>query len=103
MRVPTMDVSLVDLTFETDKPLTKDAIHAAMKAAAAGPMKGILEYVDIPLVSGDFIGDPASSTFDATMTQVLGDKFAKVFAWYDNEWGFSNRMVELTQLVASRL
>jgi glyceraldehyde 3-phosphate dehydrogenase len=103
VRVPTMDVSLVDLTFETDKPMTKDSIHAAMKAAAAGPMKGILEYVDIPLVSGDFIGDPASSTFDATMTQVLGDRFAKVFAWYDNEWGFSNRMVELTQLVASRL
>jgi|SRR5579859_7255812 len=103
VRVPTMDVSLVDLTFETDKPLSKDSIHAAMRAAAAGPMKGILEYVDIPLVSGDFIGDPASSTFDSTMTQVLGDKFAKVFAWYDNEWGFSNRMVELTQLVASRL
>jgi glyceraldehyde 3-phosphate dehydrogenase len=65
-------------------------------------MKGILEYVDLPLVSGDFIGDPYSSIFDTTMTQVLGDKFAKVFSWYDNEWGFSNRMVELTQLVASR-
>ncbi|HEY8039799.1 MAG TPA: type I glyceraldehyde-3-phosphate dehydrogenase [Polyangiaceae bacterium] len=103
IRVPTMDVSLVDLTFETDKPVTRDTIHAAMKAAAEGPMKGILEYVDIPLVSGDFIGDPASSTFDATLTQVMGDRFAKVFAWYDNEWGFSNRMVELTQLVASRL
>jgi glyceraldehyde 3-phosphate dehydrogenase len=103
MRVPTMDVSIVDLTFESEKPLTKDAIHAAMKAASEGPMKGILEYVDIPLVSGDFIGDPASSTFDATITQVMGDKFAKVFAWYDNEWGFSNRMVELTQLVAAKL
>jgi glyceraldehyde 3-phosphate dehydrogenase len=103
VRVPTMDVSLVDLTFETDKPMTKDAIHAAMKAAADGPMKGILEYVDIPLVSGDFIGNPASSSFDATMTQILGDKFAKIFSWYDNEWGFSSRMVELTQLVASRL
>lgn len=102
VRVPTMDVSLVDLTFETEKPLTKDAIHAAMKAAADGPMKGILEYVDLPLVSGDFIGDPYSSIFDSTMTQVLGDKFAKVFSWYDNEWGFSNRMVELAQLVASR-
>jgi glyceraldehyde 3-phosphate dehydrogenase (phosphorylating) len=103
VRVPTMDGSLVDLTFETEKAITKDSIHAAMKAAAAGPMKGILEYVDIPLVSSDFIGDPASSIFDATMTQVLGDNFAKIFAWYDNEWGFSNRMVELTQLVASRL
>ncbi len=103
VRVPTMDVSLVDLTFETERPLTRDAIHAAMKAAADGPMKGILEYVDLPLVSGDFIGDPYSSIFDSTMTQVMGDRFAKVFSWYDNEWGFSNRMVELSQLVASRL
>jgi glyceraldehyde 3-phosphate dehydrogenase len=103
VRVPTMDVSLVDLTFETEKPVTKDSIHAAMKAAADGPMSGILEYVDIPLVSGDFIGDPSSSIFDATVTQVLGERFAKIFSWYDNEWGFSNRMVELTQLVASRL
>ena len=85
------------------RPITKDAIHAAMKAAAEGPMKGILEYVDEPLVSSDFIGDPHSSIFDATITQVMGDKFAKVFSWYDNEWGFSNRMVELAQLVASKL
>ena len=103
VRVPTMDVSLVDLTLETEKPLTKDAIHSAMKNAAETTMKGILAYVDIPLVSGDFIGDPHSSIFDATVTQVLGDRFAKVFSWYDNEWGFSNRMVELTQLVASKL
>ncbi len=103
VRVPTMDVSLVDLTFETEKAITKDSIHAAMQAAAEGPMRGILEYVDIPLVSGDFIGQPASSLFDATVTQILGDKFGKIFAWYDNEWGFSNRMVELTQLVASKL
>ena len=103
MRVPTMDVSLVDLTFETTKPFTKDAIHAAMKkAAASGPMKGILAYTDEELVSSDFIGNPASSTFDGTMTQVLGDKFAKIFSWYDNEWGFSNRMVDLTQLVAKK-
>jgi glyceraldehyde 3-phosphate dehydrogenase len=103
VRVPTMDVSLVDLTFETDKPMTKDSIHAAMKAAADGPMKGILEYTELPLVSGDFIGNPFSSIFDATMTQVMGDKFAKIFSWYDNEWGFSNRMVELSRLVASKL
>jgi glyceraldehyde 3-phosphate dehydrogenase len=101
--VPTMDVSLVDLTFETERPVTKETIHAAMRAAADGPMKGILEYVDLPLVSGDFIGDPYSSIFDSTMTQVMGDRFAKIFSWYDNEWGFSNRMVELSQLVASRL
>jgi len=103
VRVPTVDVSLVDLTFESEKALTKDAIHAAMKAAAEGPMKGILDFVELPLVSGDYISDPHSSIFDATMTQVMGDNFAKVFSWYDNEWGFSNRMVELSQLVASKL
>ena len=104
IRVPTMDVSIIDLTLETEKPVTKESIHAAMKAAAAaGPMKGILAYTELPLVSSDFIGDAHSATFDATITQVLGDRFAKVFAWYDNEWGFSNRMVELTQLVASKL
>jgi glyceraldehyde 3-phosphate dehydrogenase len=103
IRVPTADVSIIDLTFETEKPMTRDAIHAAMKAAAEGPMKGILAYVDEPLVSGDFIGDAHSSIFDSTMTQVLGERFAKVFAWYDNEWGFSNRMVELAQLVGSKL
>ncbi|HEY1696594.1 MAG TPA: type I glyceraldehyde-3-phosphate dehydrogenase [Polyangiaceae bacterium] len=103
IRVPTMDVSVIDLTFETDKPVTKESIHAAMKAAAEGPMKNILEYVELPLVSGDYIGSPYSSSFDATLTQTIGDRFAKVFSWYDNEWGFSNRMVELTQLVGSRL
>jgi glyceraldehyde 3-phosphate dehydrogenase len=103
IRVPTVDVSIIDLTFESERPMTKESIHAAMKAAAEGPMKGILAYVDEPLVSGDYIGDPHSSSFDATITQVMGDRFAKVFSWYDNEWGFSNRMVELTQLVASKL
>jgi len=103
IRVPTVDVSLVDLTFETTKTVTKDAIHAAMKAAAEGPLKGILAYTEEPLVSSDFIGDPHSSIFDATITQVMGDRFAKVFSWYDNEWGFSNRMIELTQLVGKSL
>jgi glyceraldehyde 3-phosphate dehydrogenase len=103
MRVPTMDASIIDLTFESDKPMTRESIHAAMKAASEGPMKGILAYVDEPLVSGDYIGDPHSSSFDATITQLMGDKFAKVFSWYDNEWGFSNRMVELSQLVAAKL
>jgi glyceraldehyde 3-phosphate dehydrogenase len=103
MRVPTMDASIIDLTFESEKPMTRDTIHAAMKAAAEGPMKGILAYVDEPLVSGDYIGDPHSSSFDSTITQLMGDKFAKVFSWYDNEWGFSNRMVELSQLVAAKL
>jgi glyceraldehyde 3-phosphate dehydrogenase len=103
LRVPTMDVSIVDLTFETDKPMTKDTIHAAMKAASEGAMKGILGYTEEPLVSSDYIGDPRSSIFDATITQVMGDKFAKVFSWYDNEWGFSNRMIELAQLVAAKM
>jgi glyceraldehyde 3-phosphate dehydrogenase len=103
VRVPTMDVSIVDLTFESSKPLSKDAIHAAMKAASEGPMKGILGFTTEELVSSDYIGDARSSIFDATMTQVMGDKFAKVFSWYDNEWGFSNRMIELAQLVAGKL
>ncbi len=103
MRVPTMDVSIVDLTFESTRPMTKDAIHAAMKAASEGPMKGILGYTTEELVSSDYIGDPRSSIFDATITQVMGEKFAKVFSWYDNEWGFSNRMIELAQLVSSKL
>jgi glyceraldehyde 3-phosphate dehydrogenase len=102
VRVPTPDVSLVDLTLETEKPLTKDAIHAAMKAAAEGPMKGILAYTDEELVSNDYIGNPFSSIFDSTMTTVLGDRFAKIFSWYDNEMGFSNRMLDLALLVAKK-
>lgn len=102
IRVPTVDVSLVDLTLETERPVTKDAIHAAMKAAAEGPMKGFLAYTDEQLVSGDYIGSPYSSVFDATLTQTLGDRFAKIFSWYDNEWGFSQRMIDLSLLVASK-
>ncbi|MCC6648030.1 MAG: type I glyceraldehyde-3-phosphate dehydrogenase [Polyangiaceae bacterium] len=103
VRVPTVDVSLVDLTLRTDKPVTKDAIHAAMKAAAEGPMKGYLVYQDEPLVSLDYVGHPASSIFDSTLTQIVGDRFAKVCAWYDNEWGFSNRMLDLVTLMAKSL
>jgi glyceraldehyde 3-phosphate dehydrogenase len=103
LRVPTMDVSIVDLTVETERPITKDTLHAAMKAAAEGPLHGILGYETEPLVSSDYIGDPRSSIFDSTQTLVMGDRFAKVFSWYDNEWGFSNRMVELSQLVAGKL
>ncbi len=103
VRVPTMDVSIVDLTLETEKPVTKESIHAAMKAAAAGPLSGILAYTEEELVSSDYIGDPHSSTFDATITQVMGDRFVKVFSWYDNEWGFSNRMIELAALVAKKM
>ncbi|HEU4405148.1 MAG TPA: type I glyceraldehyde-3-phosphate dehydrogenase [Polyangiaceae bacterium] len=99
IRVPTVDVSLVDLTVRTTRPLTKDALHQAMRAAAEGPMKGYLYYTEEQLVSSDFIGHPGSSIFDATMTQVLGDNFAKVFSWYDNEWGFSNRMIDLALII----
>jgi glyceraldehyde 3-phosphate dehydrogenase len=104
VRVPTTDVSLVDLTVETDKPVTVEAVNAAMqKAATEGPMRNVLDYVDIELVSGDYIGNPASSSFDATMTQVIQGNLVKVFSWYDNEWGFSNRMIDLAQLIAGKL
>ncbi len=102
VRVPTMDVSLVDLTVQTERPLTKDAIDGAMKLASEGSLRGILGYSDEPLVSTDYIGDPRSSIYDATLTQVIGPNFAKVMSWYDNEMGFAHRMVELTQLVAAR-
>jgi glyceraldehyde 3-phosphate dehydrogenase len=103
MRVPTVDVSLVDLSLTTEKPVTVESINAAMKqAASSGPLKGFLEYTEEPLVSCDYIGSPFSSIFDATQTKVIGDKFAKVFAWYDNEWGFSSRMVDLAVLMAKK-
>lgn len=102
VRVPTLDVSLVDLTLTTEKPASADAVNAAMKAAAEGPMKGILYYTEEELVSGDYIGHPGSSIFDATQTKASGDRFLKVFSWYDNEWGFSNRMIDLALMVAQR-
>ncbi len=103
IRVPTVDVSLVDLTVTTEKPVTVESINAAMKkAASAEPLRGFLDYTEEELVSSDYIGNPASSVFDATQTKVMGDRFAKVFAWYDNEWGFSNRMVDLALLVAKK-
>ncbi len=98
--MPTVDVSLVDLSVETEKDVTVEAINQAMRRAAEGPLKGVLEYTEEPLVSSDFIGNPHSSIFDATLTKVQGARFAKVFAWYDNEWGFSNRMLDLALRVA---
>ena len=95
VRVPTPNVSLVDLTVETDKPVTVESINAAFKAAAQGPLKGVLQYSEEPTVSNDYNGNPHSSIFDATSTFVITDTFAKVFAWYDNEVGFSNRMVDV--------
>jgi glyceraldehyde 3-phosphate dehydrogenase len=101
VRVPTIDVSLVDLTLTTEKPVTVEAINAAMKkAASSAPLKGYLHYTEEELVSSDYIGHPGSSIFDATQTKVIGERFAKVFSWYDNEWGFSNRMLDLVRLMA---
>jgi glyceraldehyde 3-phosphate dehydrogenase len=104
IRVPTVDVSLVDLTVTTERPVSVESINAAMKKASeAGSLKGYLSYTEEELVSSDFIGNPASSIFDATQTKILGDRFAKVFSWYDNEWGFANRMVDLARLMAGKL
>ena len=104
IRVPTPNVSLVDLTVELSKATDVAAINAAFKAAAAGPLQGVLAYNEDQTVSVDYNGNPHSSIFDSTQTAVAeGGKLAKVFAWYDNEWGFSNRMVDVGMLVASQL
>jgi len=97
VRVPTINVSLVDLTFSAARKTSADEIHSLMKAAAnEGALRGILAYSDGPLVSVDFNHDPASSTYDATLTKVIEGALVKVCAWYDNEWGFSNRMLDTT-------
>ncbi len=97
VRVPTINVSLVDLTFTAARATTVAEIDGLMKAAAAsGPLKGVLAYTDAPLVSIDYNHDAHSSTYDATMTKVTGGTLVKVCAWYDNEWGFSNRMLDTT-------
>ena len=96
IRVPTINVSVVDLTFTAARPTTVDEVNAVMKAAAEGELKGVLEYNNAPLVSVDFNHNPASSIFDATLTKVTGGTLVKALAWYDNEWGFSNRMLDAT-------
>jgi glyceraldehyde 3-phosphate dehydrogenase len=96
IRVPTINVSLVDLSFNAGRRTTVEEINAAVKKAANGDLKGILAYNDAPLVSVDFNHDPASSTYDATLTKVIQGTLVKVCAWYDNEWGFSNRMLDTT-------
>ena len=101
IRVPTPNVSVVDLTVELSSSATAEEINAAMKKASEGPMKGILQYVDEPLVSVDFNHDPASSSFDALSTKVLGGKMVKVLSWYDNEWGYSCRLVDLAKYVST--
>jgi len=101
LRVPTPVGSIVDLTVELEKPATAEGINAAMKKASEGSLKGILGYTDDPIVSSDVIGTTFSSLFDGTQTLVLDPTFVKVCSWYDNEWGFSNRMADLAKKLAS--
>ncbi|MGE5188587.1 MAG: type I glyceraldehyde-3-phosphate dehydrogenase [Gemmatimonadota bacterium] len=100
IRVPTPNVSVVDLTVELSREATAEAVNAAVKKAAEGPLKGILRYVEEPLVSVDFNHSPYSSEFDAPSTKVIGGKLLKVLAWYDNEWGYSCRMLDLAKFVS---
>jgi len=102
LRVPVPNVSVVDLTCVLEKNTTKEEVNAAFKKAAKGPLKGILEYTEDPVVSSDFNHNTLSAVFDAETTMVLGGNFVKVLAWYDNEWGFSCRMVELIELIGKK-
>jgi len=102
LRVPTPNVSIVDLSAVTSKNTTVEEVNAAYKKAADGPLKGILEYADVPTVSVDYNGNPHSAIFDSLSTLVMGGNLVKVFSWYDNEWGFSNRMVDVAKYVASK-
>jgi glyceraldehyde 3-phosphate dehydrogenase len=102
MRVPTPTGSATDLTVELKKPATAEEINAAYKAAAEGALKNILEYTDEPIVLSDIVADPASCIIDALTTQVIDGNFVKLVAWYDNEWGYSNRLAELIKLVAEK-
>ncbi|MCZ6803029.1 MAG: type I glyceraldehyde-3-phosphate dehydrogenase [Proteobacteria bacterium] len=96
VRVPTINVSMVDLSFSAARETTVEEINSLMKEAADGPLKGVLAYNDAPLVSIDFNHDPVSSTYDASLTKVINGTLVKVISWYDNEWGFSNRMLDTT-------
>jgi len=100
--VPTPNVSVVDLVALTDRKTSSDEVNAAFKTASDGPLKGIMEYVTAPLVSIDFRGNPHSSMVDAAYTKVMDGDFVKVLAWYDNEWGYSNRCVDLLRLMIKK-
>ncbi|MBF4694018.1 type I glyceraldehyde-3-phosphate dehydrogenase [Fusibacter ferrireducens] len=102
MRVPTPTVSVVDIVFETAKPVTAEAANAALKAAAEGSLKGILGFSDEPLVSIDYRQDPRSSIIDGLSTMTMGDNMIKILSWYDNEWGYSNRVVDLVSLMVQK-
>ena len=101
IRVPTINVSVVDLTFEAARATSAKEIDEAVRKAAKGPLKGILEINDGPLVSVDFNHNPASSIYDSTLTKVIDGKLVKICSWYDNEWGFSNRMLDTTLAFAA--
>jgi glyceraldehyde 3-phosphate dehydrogenase len=100
MRVPVIDGSVVDLVAQIEKNTTKAELNATLKAAAEGPLKGILQYMEDPIVSCDIIGNPHSSIFDAALTTVMDGNFIKVISWYDNEWGYSNRCIDLFKKMA---
>jgi glyceraldehyde 3-phosphate dehydrogenase len=100
IRVPTPNVSLVDLTVRTAKSVTTESVNQSLRAAAEGPLKGIMEYIDEDLVSADFLHNSNSSIVDSKLTKTLGERMVKVFSWYDNEWGFSCRMRDLIKLVS---
>jgi glyceraldehyde 3-phosphate dehydrogenase len=102
MRVPVMDGSITDLVVNLEQEATKEEVNAAFRAAAEGPLKGLLHYTTDPLVSSDIVGTPYSCTFDSLLTMSFGDQ-VKVFGWYDNEWGYSNRLADLTALVGASL
>jgi glyceraldehyde 3-phosphate dehydrogenase len=103
MRVPTPNVSIVDLVVNTKKDVTAESVNAALKEAANGSLSGILAFSELPLVSADFCGNKLSSIVDAELTMAVGNRMVKVLAWYDNEWGYSNRLVELAGIVANKL
>jgi glyceraldehyde 3-phosphate dehydrogenase len=103
IRVPTPNVSVVDLTAMVERDADESSVNAAMKKAAEGELRGIRAYSDEPLVSVDFNGNPHSSIFDAPLTKVLGKRLVKIFSWYDNEWGYSNRLADVTAFVASKI
>ncbi len=103
IRVPTPDVSFTDLAVVVDKPVTVQQINAAFKTAAEGPLKGYLQYTEEELVSSDYIGNPASCIFDAKSTNVVDGLLVKVSGWYDNEWGYASRCVDLLRFVGGRL
>jgi glyceraldehyde 3-phosphate dehydrogenase len=102
MRVPTPDVSVVDFVAVLKKPATSEQINGALKTAAEGPLKGILAYTEDPVVSSDMLNNPNSSIVDAELTKVLDGNLVKVVAWYDNEWGYSNRVVDLISFLAKK-